>query len=161
MAVSAYLKIDGLDGESLTKGKEKQIEVLSFSFGASQHITLASGGGKSGGKATATDLSIMKKVDKASPKLFSACCMGTGFPTATITCDKAMGSSGQQDFYKLILTNAFVSSIQWSGSSDVPMESVSFTAEKVEIDYAADSADNKSLEGFVTAYHDFAKSVGA
>ncbi len=161
MAVSAYLKIDGVEGESLTKGKEKQIEVLSFSWGASQHITLASGGGKSGGKASASDLSIMKKVDKASPKLYLACCQGKAYPTATITCDKAMGESGQQDFYKVILTNAFVSSIQWSGSSDVPMESVSFTAEKVQIEYAADSSDNKSLEGFTNASWDFAKSVGA
>lgn len=32
MAVDAHLKIDGLEGESATKGFEKQIDVLSWSL---------------------------------------------------------------------------------------------------------------------------------
>jgi type VI secretion system secreted protein Hcp len=37
MAVDLFLKIDGIDGESQKKGHEKEIDIISFNFGAAQH----------------------------------------------------------------------------------------------------------------------------
>ncbi|MEO7986135.1 MAG: type VI secretion system tube protein Hcp, partial [Gemmatimonadales bacterium] len=49
MAFDAFLKIDGVDGESTRKGFEKQTEIFSYSFGASNPSTVGSGGGGGGG----------------------------------------------------------------------------------------------------------------
>ncbi len=38
-----------------------------------------------GARASFSDLSILKVIDKASPSLFKACCSGSHFPTAMLT----------------------------------------------------------------------------
>jgi type VI secretion system secreted protein Hcp len=43
VAFDTFLKLDGLDGESTRAGFEKQIEIYSFSFGASNPTTVGSG----------------------------------------------------------------------------------------------------------------------
>ena len=45
MAFDTFLKLTGIEGESTAKGMEKQIEVYSFSWGASNPSTVGSGSG--------------------------------------------------------------------------------------------------------------------
>src|SRR5580704_3818315 len=110
MAVSSFLKIAGIEGESNATNKKNYINIMSFSFGAAQHVTIASGGQWSGGKVSFGDLTIMKAVDKGSVKLLEACNTGGHLDSVLLVCDKAMGSSGQADFYKITLTDAVVTS---------------------------------------------------
>ena len=77
-----YLKIDTIDGESTTLGHEKDMQVLSWSFGASNPVS--TGGGMSTGKVHFQDFHITKSIDKASPKLFLSCAGGKHLPKATL-----------------------------------------------------------------------------
>lgn len=141
MAFDTFLKIEGPDlkGETTATGYEGQIEVYSFSWGASNPVTVGSGAtGLSGGKVSISSFNIMKKTETSSAPLFNACASGQHYDKATVTMRKAGGTAGQQIFLTYVFTDVMVESIQWSGSSggdDSPTESVSFAFGKVEITY--------------------------
>ena len=78
MAVNAYLTIDTIPGPSTSR--PNAIDVLSFSWGASQTATYgtgASGQESKAGRADFHHLSIMKVTDKTTPFLFDACVNAT------------------------------------------------------------------------------------
>ena len=68
MSVDYYLKLDGIEGEAVSTGFEKQIQLLSFSWGGSQTTSVAGTGGSGAGKVDLSDLSVMKYYDKSSPQ---------------------------------------------------------------------------------------------
>ena len=87
MAVDAFLKLDGIDGESTDSAHQGEIDVLSWSWGASATGSFGMGGGGASGKASFADMSIAKLYDKASPndeKLAD----GTHIAEATLVCPK-------------------------------------------------------------------------
>jgi type VI secretion system secreted protein Hcp len=149
VAFDTFLKLDGLDGESTRKGFEKQIEILSFSLGASNPTTVGSGSsGLSAGKATVSSFNIMKKTDVSSPTLFQKLCVGDHFKTANVVLNKASGDkSSALAFLKYDFEQVFVESIHWSGSTggdDTPSESVSFAFGKVTVTYTPQAATGGS-----------------
>jgi type VI secretion system secreted protein Hcp len=148
MAVNAYIEIDGRPGPSSSKAKH--IDILSFSFGASQTQTMqhgSSGHETRAGRADVQNISIMKVLDKTSPLLFDDCVTGNILKKVTVTYDKPTGDK-QEDYFKLEMTNALITSIQLSGSSENPTESISFSFEKIKVMYNPEGADKK-LAGFI------------
>jgi type VI secretion system secreted protein Hcp len=137
MAFDAFLKFDGVDGESTRKGFEKHIEIYSFSFGAANPTTIGAGGGGGAGKVSLGGFNVMKKTDGSSTALFQACCTGKHFPKAKVTLHKA-GGDDAVDYLVYEFEKVFIESIQWSGSSggdDSPAESLSLNFGKVTVTY--------------------------
>ena len=91
MAVEIFLKIDGVTGESKANGHVDEIEVFSFSLGASNPSSVAYGHGSGAGKVDISSLSIQKQVDNASAKLFQNCASGKHFGTGTLVVREAGG----------------------------------------------------------------------
>jgi type VI secretion system secreted protein Hcp len=142
MAFNAFLKITSPDitGEATQANFEQNIEIYSFSWGASNPTTVSSGqAGLSAGKVSISNFNVMKKTDTSSCPMFAACCAGQHYGGALVTLLKATGVSGQQQaFLTYTFTDVMVESIQWSGSSggdDTPTESVSFAFAAVAISY--------------------------
>ena len=147
----AFLKIDGIDGESADSKHKGEIELLSFSWGESQSGTFAHGGGGGAGKVAMQDIHFVSKVSKASPKLVLACASGEHIKKATLTCRKA--GKDQQEFLKYTLSDILVSSYQIGGSSHgdtVPIDQVSLNFAKIEIEYKEQLATG-ALGGTVKA----------
>ncbi len=145
MAFDTFLKIEGVDGESTRDKFEKWIELYSFSWGASNPVTLGPGsGGAGGGRVTVSSFNVMKKTDVASAVLFQYCCTGKHFPKAKVVLNKAGGDEKKPlDYITYEFEEVFVESIQWSGSTggdDSPTESVSFAFGKVNINYTPQTA---------------------
>lgn len=156
MAVNAYLKVEGIDGPSTSK--QGHIDILSFSFGASMvssYGTGASGNESKAGRADFSNLSIMKVLDKTSPFLFEHCTSGDIIKKVTLLYDKPVGDK-QEDYYKIDLYDAMVTSQQFSGSSENPVESLSFAFQKVEIAYKAEK-DDGALDNWIPKNYDLAK----
>lgn len=155
MAFDAFLKIDGVDGESTRKGFEKQTEIQSFSWGATNPATMGSAtGGVGGGKATISSFSVSKKTDKASPVLFQACMEGTHYPKALVTLNKAGGKS-PVDFLKYEFEKVYVESVQQSGQSggdDSALEQVSFVFGKVSMTYTPQNPDGTKGSPMVASW---------
>jgi type VI secretion system secreted protein Hcp len=149
MAVNAYLIIDGRPGPSTSR--QKAIDILSFSFGGSNTTVIgpgASGSESRAGRADISNVSIMKVLDKTSPLLFDDCVTANILKKVEIIYDKPMGDK-QEDYFKLTMENALITSVQLSGSSENPSESISFAFEKIKVSYAPEKADGKGLDGFV------------
>jgi len=110
-----HLKIPGIDGDSEADGYEGQIDLTSWSWGASQsgNMHLATGGAKGG--SSVMDVNVTKAMDKASPNLMSACCTGRHFTEdVVLTCTKS--GDGQVRWLELTLKDTIISSISPSSS---------------------------------------------
>ena len=139
MAVDYYLKLDSIDGESVTQGFEQTIQLLSFSWGGSQVTSVAGTGGSGAGKVDLSDLSIMKHLDSASPLIYKALIAGQNIANATLSACKAGAggaSGGSKAFLKITLGELFPTSMQLSGSSEIPTESVSFSYNTIKYEYS-------------------------
>ena len=151
MPFDAYIDIAEVPGEATTKGFEKKIEIFSFSWGASNPVTLGPGsGGAAAGRVSISSFNVMKKTDVASSKLFKACCTGDHYDLMTVSLRKQTGTGGQDSFLIYKFNEVYVESIQWSGSTGgdaTPTESVSFAFGKVTVEYKTQGKDGKLVAG--------------
>ncbi|HEY3853914.1 MAG TPA: type VI secretion system tube protein Hcp [Verrucomicrobiae bacterium] len=137
-----FLKIDGVNGESQKDGYQQQIEIESFSWGATQTGGHAVGGGGGVGGVNMGDFQFTTKMNSSSPVLMQGCASGKPYPTAVLTARKAGGS--QQAYLTWTLSNVFVSSYNTGGSggSDaIPMDSFSLSFSKVVVSYKPQNND--------------------
>lgn len=157
-AVDYFLKIDGIPGESQDHKHKDEIQLESFSWGASQGGGFSYGGGGGAGKVQMQDFHFVMKINKATPKLFLACANGEHIKSAVLTCRKA--GKEQQEFLVVKLSDVLVSSYQSGGSGGadvVPMEQISFNFSKVEFEYKEQKADG-TLAGGIKANYDLKQS---
>jgi type VI secretion system secreted protein Hcp len=155
MAVNAYLVIDSIPGPSTSR--TNAIDILSFSFGASNSAVLgagSSGGEARAGRANFSDITIMKVLDKTSPLLFDSCVNGTFLEKVELLYDKPVGGT-PTDYFTILLDNALISSVQLSGSSENPVESVSFAFSKVKVSYNPE--EDGAMKGFIDKGFDVLK----
>lgn len=120
-----FLKIDGIDGESTDEKHTNEIEIESFSWGATNNTSAAHGGGSGGGsgKASMQDFHFVMHFNKASPKLFLGAASGKHFAKAVLTVRKA-GKSQTADYLKWTLSDCLVSSYETGATSIAVLESV-------------------------------------
>ncbi len=107
-----FLKLEGIDGESKKDGHPKEIDIASWSFTASQPVSMGGNNAGTTGKVQMSDISVTKPVDAASPKLFLACCQGDRVPKAFITGQKATGKGGQKVFYKVEMQDVVIAQVR-------------------------------------------------
>jgi type VI secretion system secreted protein Hcp len=146
MAVDYFLKIDGIEGESKADKHKDEIEIQSFSWGATQSGTSAGGGGGGTGKVSMQDFHFTMPHSKASPALMLACAQGDHIKDAILTCRKA--GKEQQEFLKITLSDVLVSSFQTGGQGggDVtPTDQISLNFAKIEHEYKEQDATGKLM----------------
>ena len=149
MAVDYYLKLDGIEGESADASFKNQIQIMSWSWGASQVSSVSGTGGSGAGKADLSDFNIMTNFDKATPKFFKSIVTGQHIKTGTMSAVKS-GAEGKP-YLKVDFKELFVTSLQISASSEIPTISVSFTYNDIKIDYSTQNEQgNLTSTGPVT-----------
>lgn len=114
MAVDMFLKLGPIKGESQDKSHKDEIDVLAWSWGASQSGTTHMGSGSGAGKANFQDLSLTKYVDKASTDLMKFLSKGTHIETASLVVRKA--GDGQMEYIVLDMADIIISSVSTGGS---------------------------------------------
>lgn len=154
-----FLKIDGIDGESGDSKHKGEIDVLSWSIGASNGGSMHFQGGGGSGKVAYQDFHFAQRMSKASPKLLQACSSGQHIPKAVLTVRKAGGS--QQEFFKVTMSDLLVSSFQTGGSggdNSLPIEQISINFSKIEVEYKEQNAKGE-LGGAVKAGWDIKQNI--
>jgi type VI secretion system secreted protein Hcp len=129
-----FLKIDGIEGDSIDHKHKGEIEILSFSWGLNNSGTMAHGGGGGEGKASFKDISFVTSVSTASPRLVEKCCTGQHISSAQLT---VATKETRQEFFKIKLSDCIISSYQTgAGGGAVPMDQVSFVFGSIDIQAA-------------------------
>jgi type VI secretion system secreted protein Hcp len=155
MAFDAFVKVEGVDGESQDDKHKKWIEVLSFSHGMSQppSAVVSSAGGAGSGRVNIQDFSIVKHIDSASPKLYEACCTGKHFPSVKMELCRAGGD--KLKYMEIKMSQVMVSSVRPGGSSgsgdEVPLEEVAFNFGKIEWTYVPQARGTGAGAGNIAA----------
>jgi type VI secretion system secreted protein Hcp len=138
MAFDAFLKLDGIPGESQDKNHPNEIEIESFSWGLSNPSTIGSGGGGGAGKASFQDMSFDSLASAAGPLLAKSCATGSHIANALLTVRKS-GGGGGFEFMKVKLQDVIVSSYSQGGAADGhddrPSENFSLNFAKITYDY--------------------------
>jgi len=151
MAVDYFLKLDGIDGESQDEKHKNWIQLLSWSWGASQTSSVSGTGGSGAGRADLQPISIVTHLDKATPKLYKSLLGGTHITKGNIECVKA-GADGKP-YLKIDLKEVFVSTLSTGGSmgEEIPMVNLTFTYNEIKVDYyQQDEKGNVASTGAVT-----------
>jgi type VI secretion system secreted protein Hcp len=159
MATDMFLKLDDIKGESNDSKHKGEIDVLSWSWGATQSGSSHGGGGSGTGKVQISDLSVTKFVDRSTPVLFQMCATGKPIKSGVLTCRKAGGTA--LEYMKITFTQGIVAAVSYSaGSDDRIPETVSFNFAKCQIDYTPQKADG-SGDATVTTSYDISGGVAA
>jgi len=141
MAVDMFIKIGSIEGESKDKDHKGEIDVLAWSWGASQSGTFHQGGGGGAGKANVQDLSFTKWVDKSSTELLMALVTGKHIDEATLIVRKA--GKKPLEYIKIVMKKLMVTSVSTGGSGgeDKLTENVTLNFAKVEVEYLPQKDD--------------------
>jgi type VI secretion system secreted protein Hcp len=140
-AVDYFLKLDGIEGESIDERHKNEIDVLSWSWGESNNARAASGrGGAGAGKVSMQDFHFTAQSSKASPKLMLACATGQHIKEAKLTARKAGGD--QQEYLIITLKDVVISSYQIGGSGgSAPVDQFSINFAQIEFEYKPQNPD--------------------
>jgi type VI secretion system secreted protein Hcp len=149
VASDYLLKLDGIKGESADAKHKDEIEIESFSWGATNPTSTSFGGGGGAGKVNFNDLTLTSKVSIASPNLMIACATGQHIKSAILTVRKS--GKEAQEYYLVKMSDVLVSSYQCGGhegSNALPSDQFALNFAKVEFSYKAQKADG-SLDAAV------------
>ena len=122
-AISSYLLLPGLPGESSDASHRNWIVAQSFEFGVEKF---------GAGGPDFSDLSIVKSVDTSSPLLAQQCALGTYIPNASLQV-----VSNTNLVYQIRLDNVYVRSVNTSGATGdaTPAESATLRFSKITWTY--------------------------
>ena len=158
MAFDAFIKLDGIEGESSDSKHNGWIEMTNCDMEIHQTIstTASSAGGAGAERADFSDLSFTKLLDKSSPKLALACADGTHFNTIAI--ELCRSGAEKIKFMEIKLTNSFISSLALSAGGDFPSETVTLNYGKIEWKYTRQNRRGGIAAGNVAAGWDLQRN---
>ncbi len=152
MAVDMFLKLGDIKGES-SDGKHKgEIDILSWSWGASQTGTTHMGTGGGAGKVSIQDLSFTKFIDRSSPDLLLYICNGKHIKNALLTVRKAGGDP--LEYLKINMEDLIISGLSTGGSGgeDRLTENVTLNFARVKYDYTPQKPDGTADSPLTTGW---------
>ena len=135
MAVDMFLKLDGIAGESQDAQHKGENDVLAWNWGGSQNGSMHFGEGGGAGKASFSDLTVTKFVDKGSATLLQYMAKGTHIAKGKLIVRKA--GEKPLEFLKFDMEQIIVTHYTTSGSGgdDRLTESVSLNFRKWKLTY--------------------------
>jgi len=147
--IDAYLKIDGIQGESTDEKHAGWIEVLDYDFSIAQKVsrTASSAGGAGAERADFSEFTITKLLDKSSPLLAMACAEGRHIDSAVIELWRA----GKVKYMAYHFTDCLISAVSTHGDGGFPEEEIALNVGRFELIYTQQSRSGGQALGLVTA----------
>lgn len=149
---SAFLKIEGIKGESRDEKHKDEIEVLDFHWGVAQPRAAAASatGAQTTERAHFGDLSFYKAIDRASPDLAYACSSGKHLKSARLQLCRA--GDDEQPFMDYTLTDVIITSVRSGGrgfGEKVPIEEISISYAAIEWKYYETEVEGGKSSGHI------------
>lgn len=158
LAIDAFLKVDGIPGESADSKHKDWIDVSSWSFSETQaaRVVGSAGGAAVSGRVDMKDFKVTMRTSKASPKLFEV--GATGKHLKAVELDVCKSGGDKQRFLNIKLSEVVVSSFLNMGNSAggdaYPTEEILLNFGKIEITYTQQKRADGSGGGDVKTMYD-------
>lgn len=135
-----FADFDGIDGESKSDDHEKAVEILSFSFNLHKPSTSV-GATRRRGDVVLEDIILVKRIDKATPKLQEAVAMGRVITVVEIEFTKRVDGT-EVTYLRYELKNVMVTSYQSTvDACGLAYDNLTLNSEEVKITYTEFSED--------------------
>lgn len=142
-ALDAFVKIDGIDGESQDSKHKGEIEIYRWSGKVENRGSAAVGGGSGSGRSIHQGFKFVKLFDKASPKLLQACASGEHLKKVVFTVRKAGGD--QKEYLTYTFSDVLVSEYRqfpWGDAkTGLPQDGFQLHYGKLEVEYKEQKQD--------------------
>jgi type VI secretion system secreted protein Hcp len=154
-----FLKLDGIEGESLDSVHKGEIEIKSWTWSTENHVRWDVNQGGQSTRVEVHDIGVVKSCDKASVTLYQCCVTGKHIQGGTITCRK---NDGDQKVEYLIvkLTDIMVTKVDFTGDGESQAlgETLSLSFAEFRMDYkvqndTGNAAGAKSFQFNVQKQH--------
>ena len=155
MAFDAFIKIDGIPGESTDAKHKDWIEVVSYNHKIEQPAssTASSVGGATAERVNHGTFNIVHQIDKATPKLLEACCTGKHIKEVIIELCRAGGDKIK--YMEIKLEQVLISRVEAVGASEAglgyPTETVALSYGKIKWTYTQQKRADGAAGGNVSA----------
>lgn len=132
MAFDAFLKIDGIPGESTDDKHKDWLEVIAFGHHMEQpaSATASSAGGATAERVNHGTFDVVHLLDKSSPKLAEACCTGRHLKEVVLELCRAGGD--KLTYAEVRLEQVVIARVESAGT---PASTQGFPTEKVSFSY--------------------------
>ncbi|XMO87584.1 type VI secretion system tube protein Hcp [Algibacter sp. AS12] len=137
--VVGFLKVPDIDGEARSSAFAKEIEIYGLASLTEQINAI--GTGRSRAKATISPISLVKKIDAATPYLMLANLQGKSFPETTISLVNP--ESGSQNPYLVITLEKVIISKHQIDASSNRQEIIDLKFDKITVKYITKSGVNE------------------
>ncbi len=147
---AAYIKFDGVDGESIDARYRNWSDLQSVSFSIVREVVAGGGGATSRAVAVAGEFTCVKELDKSSPLLMRGLVLGETIPTLTIELTRST-EAGDQPYLKYELKDVLISSYSiapgggGSGQGEAPTETLSLNYEEIKVVYTQLDAGGQAV----------------
>ncbi|MDR1362758.1 MAG: type VI secretion system tube protein Hcp [Spirochaetaceae bacterium] len=159
MASVYFLQLDGIEGQASDKAHDKWLELISFSNGAAQNVSIQRSGDVAG-RGQFAPFHFTHAVDKATPKLQLYCMNGNKIAKAVFSYCRVIAGA-QTPVYEVTMENVRVAKTEvktiGAGSDDPlsqqPVEEVELVAGKITWKVTPIKPDG-SKDGAIEAAYD-------
>jgi type VI secretion system secreted protein Hcp len=157
-ADEVFMKIDTIEGDSQDPKHWREVEVLSWNWGAAQGVQAA--GGVATGRPPLRELTITKKIDRSSAKLLLAASTGGHIGRAWLTVRKP--GQAQLEYVRILISDVLVTSVVEGAAKagETPTEEVRFTFGKFDFEYRPQKPDG-TPDGSVKSTYDVKTGKGS
>jgi type VI protein secretion system component Hcp len=138
VAISAFLKLDDVTGDSVVAGHEGEIELLTVVWDEGRRGAGPSSTGMVPGTLSIGEVRVTTIAGKAGPKLMIRCAQGTRSANGAITF--VNDATPRDAFTTIRMTDVLVDSYTHAGSGDVPVDQISLSFTSIQIEYRPASA---------------------
>jgi type VI secretion system secreted protein Hcp len=133
-SLDAFMRIDGIPGDSVVRGHENEIVLTSYSQ------TFAT--------RACSRVVALKNIDRASPALITTAAANTLLPSVVITVRKP--GDTPIDFYRALLQNVLIERVEVTGDSGLLKEQLVLKPRQIRIEYRPQARDGSLLPPIVS-----------
>ncbi len=141
-----FMQLKGVDGEAVEKEHDKWSVIQSIKRGVSAETSWTKGGGAAVGKPVFDTITIRKRLDTATTSLMGRITTGKSFDQVVLETVRQR-PQGSFRYYRIELSNAFVTRDQLTVNGDEASEEVSFVFKSFKWAYIALDAESAIASG--------------
>jgi type VI secretion system secreted protein Hcp len=143
-----FLKLDGIDGESLDDAHKNEIEIKKWGWLTENKVRWDVNQGGQSTKVEVQAIELEKVCDKASVTLYQNCVTGKHIKHGKITCRKNDGEQ-KVEYMVVTLTDIMISKVQFIGDGDnqALSETVNLSFAEFQLDYKVQNDTGNAAGG--------------